>query len=404
MAILRVDRQNRKGVDTNPGRASRYHRPMMEPTSGVADGWRLAFDVGPVRERPTGVGVYAASLARALAEAMPDGLVLLGRRAEIDGHMEFDVGTRVPTIPFRGRNYHEWLQRRANSDARRAGADLVHYTNAGAPIAAGSLPYVLTVHDMSLLRMPRSHPVLRLATLPVSLAAIARARAIVVPSESSRRELRRLGVSPRRLTVIPHAPSATLSRNVEASGIVAELGLADRGYVLSIGTLEPRKNHVRLVSAFEKIAAGHPRLRLVIVGGTGWHSAPILRRIDASLVRERIVLAGYLRGPDLAALIRRSAAVAYVSLYEGYGLPIIEAMAVGAAVVTSRVSAMPEAAGGAGVLVDPRDVEDIARGISTAIRGHDGLVAAGRARSAGRTWVDVANETIGVYRWALGRE
>jgi glycosyltransferase involved in cell wall biosynthesis len=364
-------------------------------------GWRLALDVAPVRQRPTGVGVYARSLATGLAPVLPGELTLIGLRADVD--LGPSIPPSVARVPFDGRNYQQWLQFRADRVSRRAGAHLVHYTNASAPVMT-RLPFVLTVHDLSLLRMPRSHPAMRLATLPMSLAAIGRARSIIVPSRSTARELSRLlRVASRRVTVVEHAQSSSLSTVVPDPTVVDRLGLAGCRYLLSVGTVEPRKNHRRLIGAFESLAARDPDLRLVLVGDPGWRSEPIYRRIAASPVADRIVMAGYVPDAALAALIAGSAAVCYISTYEGFGLPVIEAMAVGAAVVTSRVSSLPQAAGGAGVLVDPFDQADIARGIAEAMARRDELVAAGWTRTRGRTWRDVALETVEVYRWALRR-
>ena len=131
-------------------------------------------------------------------------------------------------------------------------------------------------------------------------------------------------------------------------------------------------------------------------------SAAFRRALDASPVRDRVVLAGPLPDADVAALLRACAVMAYPSLYEGFGLPVLEAMAAGAPVVTSATSSLPEAAGGAAVLVDPSDVESIAAGLADAMARRDELIAAGLARAGSRTWLDVGRETLDVYRRAAG--
>ena len=127
-----------------------------------------------------------------------------------------------------------------------------------------------------------------------------------------------------------------------------------------------RLERVRLLAAFERLGRHDPDLRLVLAGGAGWRSGAFRRALSASRMRDRVVLAGRLPDADIAVLLRSCAVMAYPSLYEGYGLPVIEAMAAGSPVVTSTVSSLPEAAGGAAVLVDPRDVGSIAAGISAA--------------------------------------
>lgn len=368
---------------------------------------RVALDVAPVRAEPAGVGIYAASLAAALVRRSTGDVTLIGVRGEAPRLT--DAAAQVKAVEFRAvgmpaalaPNYHAWLQLHADRDARGAGANLAHYTNAAAPFRS-SLPFVVTVHDLSLLRFPRLHPAPRLATLPVTIVAIARARAIVVPSNWVRRELiRGLRVSPRRVVAIEHAASDSMAQVAGPTDVVARLGLTPGSYLLSVGTIEPRKNIVRLVGAFEILAAEDPDLRLVLAGTPGWRRASIERRIAASPYVSRIQTTGYLSTPEVAELMLRASTVCYVSIYEGYGLPVIEALALGAPVVTSNRSAMPQAAGGAAVLVDPFDEADIARGIREAVVRRDELALAGPVRVAGRTWADVADEHWAVYEWAL---
>jgi alpha-1,3-rhamnosyl/mannosyltransferase len=295
--------------------------------------------------------------------------------------------------------YHAWIQLRASADGRRTCAALAHYTNGSAPLR-GSLPYVVTVHDLSVMRMPQHHPLGRLATVPFCLAAIARARAVIVPSDHVRRELiRGLFVSERRVVSIEHAPAPILART-GTTHVLETLGLRPRGYLLSVGTIEPRKNLVRLVGAFERIAFERPDLKLVLVGSPGWRRGAISRRIEASPLRDRIVLTGYLPAVDVTTLIANAGVFCYVSIYEGFGLPVVEAMSAGAAVVTSRSSGMVQAAGGAAVLVDPQSEADIARGIEAALVSRDELIMRGRERAARRSWLDSASEHRSVYRWA----
>nr|MBA2253861.1 glycosyltransferase family 4 protein [Chloroflexota bacterium] len=186
--------------------------------------------------------------------------------------------------------------------------------------------------------------------------------------------------------------------------ILARLGLQPSRYVLSLGGLDARKNQVRLVQAFELLGHDHADLRLVLVGGGTWREWLIRRRIEGSSARGRVVFAGFVTDEDLAALLVNAGVFAYVSLNEGFGLPILEAMAAGAPVVTSRVSSMPEVAGEAAILVDPRDSTAIARGITSALGPRrEELVEAGRARAASRTWNDVAAEMLDVYDRASAR-
>jgi glycosyltransferase involved in cell wall biosynthesis len=147
------------------------------------------------------------------------------------------------------------------------------------------------------------------------------------------------------------------------------------------------------------VATERPELRLVLVGAEGWRGRGLQRAIAASPVGHRIIRAGYLSEAELAALISGAEVFAYVSLYEGFGLPVVEAMRLGVPVVTSAVSSLPEVASGAAVLVDPHDPTDIARGLREAIARRPDLIAAGRQRSSARDWIDVADETLDLYAW-----
>jgi glycosyltransferase involved in cell wall biosynthesis len=338
-----------------------------------------------------------ARLARALVDELPGRVVLLGRHT---GAVLDDEVAMLPSTPFMYRQYHAWMQIAAPRATRRRHLQMVHYTNAAAPLL-GRRPYVLTVHDLSVLVMPRAHPLPRLMTVPISVRAILGARRIIVPSQATAAELQRLlRVDPRRIVVVPHAPPPPEDAD-DTGDALADLGVRPQGYVIALGTIEPRKNHVRLIDAWETLVRRGYDLDLVITGAVGWHAQPVLRRIAASPFHDRIHRTDYLPGSRLRQLMAGSAAACYLSLYEGYGLPIIEAMAAGAPVVTSNLSSMPEVAGGAAVLVDPRSPSGIAHGIERALRERKFLVASGLARARARSWADVARETAVVYGEAL---
>jgi glycosyltransferase involved in cell wall biosynthesis len=208
-----------------------------------------------------------------------------------------------------------------------------------------------------------------------------------------------LRVPVERMHVIEHAPPSgapAVSQN-RADDLLRGRGIDRGGYLLSIATLEPRKNTTRLIRAFERISDERPHLRLVLAGGRGWHTDRIDRAIRTSRARDRIVVTGYVTEEEHAALLGGCALFAYPSLYEGYGLPVIEAMQAGAPVLTSSVSSLPEAAGGAAVLVDPLRVDDMARGLREALDREAELRAAGRERAAKLSWDRAAAETLAVY-------
>jgi alpha-1,3-rhamnosyl/mannosyltransferase len=370
---------------------------MTSRAPGPARPARVAIDIGPARSPATGVSTYIVELARALEETAPGRVVRIGVRA--DGPLADDP-LRDGATWMRRRTYLSWLLREADRDARRAGCRLVHYTNAFAPMRH-RLPYVLTVQDLSLIRMPRAHPLPRLVAVPVMVAAARAARFVIVPSEATRDELwRMLRIRDDRIVTIPLAARRPTAETDSENEILEHFDLQAGRYILTIGTIEPRKNHRRLLAAFERLAATDPGLKLVIAGSPGWGARDFHRALSQSDVRDRVVVAGHRSDEEIIILLRHCAVMAYPSTYEGFGLPVVEAMALGVPVVTSRVSSLPEAAGGAAVLVDPYDVGSIASGIADATERRRTLIDAGLARIGRRTWLDVGRETLDVYRRA----
>lgn len=365
---------------------------------------KVAFDVGPVRPEPTGVGVFATAMANALAaELGPEGLRLIGMRADASG-----LTTAVPTTRRSPRSpYLVWVELAAARDARRVGADLVHYADGVAPVVRHGKT-ILAIHDMSIVREWRSHPVRRYARIGLVLAAPLLSDMIVVPSRATADEVMRLtGCPARKLEIVPYAPQSDVRRGTDASvaEVMSRYRLERGRYVLSLGTIEPRKNHLRLVSAFERMInsrAVPDDVRLVIAGKPGWRHGPVVRALRESSAGDRIVRLGYVPGEDLPCLIAGAGVVAYVSLYEGFGLPVVEAMACGAPTVTSAISSMPEVAGDAGFLVDPYDPEDIARGLERAFTAgqidHAGVAQRSIRQASLFSWQATARLTAEIYR------
>jgi glycosyltransferase involved in cell wall biosynthesis len=242
-----------------------------------------------------------------------------------------------------------------------------------------SIPLVVTVLDLSVLRHPalfnRWTRTYSRLTVPRVVAA---ARRLIAISEFTKRELvELLGVDPERVHVIGVPPRP---------GLVPEGERADGEYVLAVGTLEPRKNLARAAEAARR--AG---VELRVAGARGWGD------VETNGVR----WLGEVDDDELLKLLRGARALVYPSLYEGFGIPILEAMAVGTPVVTSAGGATEEVAGGAAVLVDPLDPASIAAGIEEADRRRDELRPRGLDRAAAFTWDDVAERTLAVYREAL---
>ena len=258
-------------------------------------------------------------------------------------------------------------------------ADVLHCPTYRGPTRS-RVPLVVTVHDLAIFRHPEAFNRWTRAYSPrVVPRVLAAAQRVIAVSEFTRRELiELLRVPDEKIRVVPNAVGDEFTNVGEA---------AEGDYVLAVGTLEPRKNLARLVEAVQRT-----KRELRVVGARGWGGV----EVGGNGVR----WLGEVSDTELARLYRGAACVAYPSLYEGFGIPVLEAMACGAPVVTTRGTAMEEVADGAAVLVDARDPAEIAAGIERAATDRDELVARGLERASQFRWDAVAAATVQVYREA----
>jgi glycosyltransferase involved in cell wall biosynthesis len=349
-------------------------------------------------EVPGGTATSILGLARAL-RAVPD-LDLVGVAAR---HGEPPAAPFVPPIPVR----HLPLPRLALYEAwhgpgrlrwppveRATGpVDVVHATAVAIPPSPRA-PLVVTIHDLAFLAEPSAFTRHGLRFFRRGTALARRHAALVlVPSEATADECRSAGFDPDRIRVVPwgHDPEPVTPDDVAAAR--ARHGLPER-YGLFVGTLEPRKNLRRLVRAWARTGTDVP---LVVAGPAGWGDQ------DLDPGGATLLPIGFVEPRERDVLYAGAAVVAYPSLREGFGLPVLEAMAQGAPVVTSKGTATAEVAGDAGVLVDPLDVGSIADGIAAVLADPGDLPARGRARAATYTWAAAAERTVDAYREVLGR-
>ena len=271
-----------------------------------------------------------------------------------------------------------WYPHVLSHEAR--GADVLHCPTYRGPVRDGKTPVVVTVHDVAVFRHPEVFPRwTRTYSTHVVPRVLRSARRIVSVSEFTADEIESVLRIPRdRIRVVPNAVDAVFA---------PEGPRADGDYVLAVGTLEPRKNLARVVEAARR--AG---VELRVAGARGWG------KVEAT--GAGVTWLGEIGDDELARLYRGALCVAYPSLYEGFGIPIAEAMACGAPVVTSAGGATEEVAGGAAVLVDPLDPAAIAAGIEDAIGRRDELRARGLERVRAFSWDDAARRTLEVYREA----
>ncbi len=341
--------------------------------------------------QPTGIQRYAWEISRRIVNMVDFAELIVPKDLPIAEGYDF-TGLRKPTGIGSG-SIRLWEQLAL---PRLIGKNDALWTPAGlGPLFARS--HLLTVHDLSVLEQPtwfsRSYAMFYRAFQP---QAIRRATAVSAVSAFTKQRIQDiLGVSPNKISVVGNAVSEemTVVSHAGDEDVRDQLGISGR-YILAVGSLEPRKNLDRLVAAFALIEQDFPDLSLVIVGS----HRDIYARVElGKRTADKIHLTGYVRNEQLGALYRGSTVFAYPSIYEGFGIPPLEAMACGVPVLTSNVTALPEVVGEAAITVDPTDVSAIANGLKLLV-SDQGLrarcISAGLARAASFSWDKSASEIL----------
>lgn len=370
---------------------------------------RICFDISAALGQGAGIGRYARQLALAL-KALPDGpaLRLFHNRQSLDRLPPLLAQLPRSHAPLGNKVWRFYLLsglplppswRTAVDDS-----DLFHGADALAPRLRQ--PTLITIHDLTTRIFPQYHTRLNRFYLRWALPMmVARANAIIANSHATARDImRHLGVAPDKITVVHlgvdtvhFAPQPPYPGNKDLEGLSIH-----PPYLLAVGTLEPRKNLLTLLRAYATLPHSVPPL--VLVGGQGWGSNPLSRTIMELGLSQRVHQLGYVADVLLPALYSNADIFVYPSFYEGFGLPVLEAMACGAPVITSNVSSLPEVAGDAAVQVDPSRADDLAEAIRTLLESPDkcaSLRQVGLERAQRFTWDKCAQETLDVYKRVL---
>jgi glycosyltransferase involved in cell wall biosynthesis len=367
-------------------------------------------------------GLAAAKRATGLQRYLGGLVTHLAARCEPDGLRLYLYFTRpvpprayAPSSALAGALPGEFIRWRVAPMARgwqRIGMglamqlDRLHVFHFPAPLMAGycPVPSVVTFHDLAALSLESEQASKERRYLPDALEAGRRATALIAVSQSAADEVKKhLGRAD--VTVTPEGVDLSHFRPapVEAvNRIRAQYGL--ERYVVCVGTLQTRKNHLGLIQAFQQIQDQVPHT-LIIAGGDGSGAAEIRAYLGAH-PEARVRLIGYVEDADLPALYTGADALAWPSLWEGFGLPLIEAMACGIPVLTSNISSLAEVAKGAALIVDPRDTNDIAEGLRALLHDQflrERLISAGMERARAFSWGNTARQTIAVYRQVARR-
>jgi glycosyltransferase involved in cell wall biosynthesis len=363
------------------------------PTIGI-DASRLT-----VGER-TGTETYTAQLLRAIAaDPPPERIRLYLNSREIPPEAAPFEAARIPFPRL-------WTHARLSWEMLRDPPDLLFVPAHVVPIRHPRT--VVTIHDLGYLHEPDAHPPADRRLLDWTTRwSVHAAHRVIAISETTRQDLIRFyGVSEDRIRVVRHGVGPEF-RPLPTEAVVAtrrRLGLPEH-YVLAVGTVQPRKNLAVLAAAMRVVAGTGLPHRLVIAGKRGWLAERVEAEIAGGGMAERVVWAGYVAPDDLPAVYNGAEAFAFPSRYEGFGMPVVEAMACGIPSVVADRAALPEVAGNAALMIDPDDADGL--GLALVRLLTDGplrqrLTRAGISRAASFAWQRTAQETLAVLREALG--
>lgn len=373
----------------------------------------IYLDVSAAVHRRAGLGRYAESLARALVAAHPDRYALFFNRergVEPLAGLEY-LPTRTVALGYKPWRIIVWLGQlaRVGFDRLLPDAELFHATeHLLLPLRAA--PTVLTVHDLIFRRLPDHHKPLNRWYLNLTMPLYCRrASHVIAISECTRRDLiAAYSLPAAKITVVHEAadPRFNPQPPEKVAAARARYGLPER-YLLFVGTIEPRKNLIRLLAAFEALHAEGLTDGLAIVGRRGWLYDAFFTHLETSAARDAVVFPGYVPDEDLPAIYTGAQALVLPSLYEGFGLPVLEAMACKTPVVASGVSSILEVSGDAACYFDPTDVEDMidaTRHVLRDIALQEKMHTKGLAQAARFSWERAAQETLAVYRQAISQQ
>lgn len=341
---------------------------------------------------PGGSGTYVRELVSGLARRGDIRVTGVASR-----HSEPPVGGPLPVpvarspLPRRVL-YDAWNLARRPRASVPTGSAVVHATTWAVP--PRTAPLVVTVHDLAFLRSPEHFTARGNRFFRRALDIVRReADLIITPSQTTADDCTAAGISPQRLRVIPLAARTADVTPAQVAAFRTAHGV-ERPYVLWCGTLEPRKNLATLLAAFRRMREDHDEVDLVLVGPNGWGGVTVDASPDG-----RLHTLGRLSAEDLQVAYAGARAFAFPSTWEGFGLPVLEAMGHGIPVVTSVGTSMAEIGGDAALLVDPLDPEALAHALARAIGAEHGRLAArSKANAARFSWERTAELTAGVYR------
>ena len=378
---------------------------------------RIGIDVTSALTQGGGIGRYTRELVRAVAKLPPDFDYHLFSAKPPDtlpvaNPLPEDVHLRWHPAPLSEKwLYRFWYRARLPLPVQWSTGplDLFHSPDFVLPPVSGGIPTLLTVHDLSFVYYPETFPAPLVTYLNrVVPWSVARATHVLADSEATRNDLLTVwGVPPHKVTVLYSGVSGAFRPmdDVAQTAVHRRYQLDDQPYLLAVGTVQPRKNYEMLVRAFARIQDRLPHT-LAIAGGKGWMEETLLEEIARLGLAERVRMLGFVDDADLPALYSGATAVIMPSLYEGFGLPVLEAMACEVPVIISDVSSLPEVGGAAALQIAPVDELAWAEGMLAVVQDRPRraeMAAAGRAQVARFSWDRAARQLVTLYGTLLDK-
>ncbi len=365
---------------------------------------RIGIDGIPLATPKTGIGHYTYELAHSLAAIAPEDKFEIIAPVPLD-FASSSMPANLSTVLGRsGALRRRWWTIGLPLHVHENRLPLFHGTNYMVPLWQRCLT-VVTIHDLSLLLHSDTHREALVQRAKRRLPTMTRiASHILTDSEAVKQEIcQHLSVNSDKITAVPLAARRTfvpvpLAETVQTR---RRLGVEDN-FILFVGTVEPRKNLITLVRAFDELMRTTDlRPQLVVAGQKGWLTDDLYAYVEQSEIKNRILFTGYVSDDDLASLYSSCTVSVYPSLYEGFGLPPLEAMACGAPVITSRIPVIMETASGAARLVEPTNLQELTAALvelMTDQKSREHYASVGRQRAAEFTWERTAERTLEVYR------
>jgi len=365
---------------------------------------RIAINTLAMKSKLHGVGNYIKNLVRSLSRRDAENDYLLFASKENISHLKgLPANFQIVLAPAGPAKKIFWEQSILPAKLKKYSVDLYHGPAFAVPFIK-TCPQVVTIHDASFTLTPERHPLYRRLYYRATVPAVMRnADAIITVSQSTKSDLLQLAsIPPEKILAVPLGvdPRFRPVGNQNQLFSLRQKYRLPRPFVLFVGMIEPRKNLQLLIDSY---LSGHffDRFDLVLAGSLGWDYSQLLQKIDASGKRKHIRLPGYVEDADLPALYAAAEVFVYPSIYEGFGLPVLESMACGTPVITSSVSSLPEVAGDAALLVDPRDAAALTSALQKLLADkslRDEFALRGLDRAASFTWDQTAQKTLSVYQ------